>query len=175
MTILPSSPTVKGFTANILRGSVRYLRRPLAAARAPDHTRLRDDGLLNGSLGGRCGARRLAQRRILVLGEPGVLLDGLLVSLRRKGSVETDLPYCLTARSRRLGGWFDCDEPGLLPNDSLGVLRRMVGSRRAQRLARQLARGPSADGFDRGGPSVLPDGSLAALRQMVRFKPCLAC
>jgi len=32
MTILPSSPTVKGFTANNLRGSVRYLQRPLAAA-----------------------------------------------------------------------------------------------------------------------------------------------
>jgi len=29
MTILPSSPTVKGFTANNLRGSVRYLRRRL--------------------------------------------------------------------------------------------------------------------------------------------------
>jgi len=26
MTILPSSPTVKGFTANNLRGSVQYLR-----------------------------------------------------------------------------------------------------------------------------------------------------
>ena len=32
MTILPSSPTVKRFTANNLRGSVRYLRRPLAVA-----------------------------------------------------------------------------------------------------------------------------------------------
>ena len=32
MTILPSSPTVKGFTANNLRGSVRYLQRTLAVA-----------------------------------------------------------------------------------------------------------------------------------------------
>jgi hypothetical protein len=31
-TVLLKSPTVKGFTANNLRGSVRYLRRPLAAA-----------------------------------------------------------------------------------------------------------------------------------------------
>jgi len=32
MTILPSSPTVKGFTVNNLSGSVRYRWRPLAAA-----------------------------------------------------------------------------------------------------------------------------------------------
>jgi len=32
MTILPSLPTVKGFTVNNLRGSVRYLWCPLAAA-----------------------------------------------------------------------------------------------------------------------------------------------
>jgi len=32
MTFLPSLSTVKGFTANNLMGSVRYLRRPLAAA-----------------------------------------------------------------------------------------------------------------------------------------------
>ena len=57
MTLLPSSPTVRGFTANNLRGSVRYRRCPPAAARAPDRTRLRSNSLLNGSLDGRPGVR----------------------------------------------------------------------------------------------------------------------
>ena len=72
MTILPSSPTVKGFTANNLKVSVRYLRHPLAAACVPDRTRLRGNSLLDGSLvyrfGGwfrsrraRCIARQLAR------------------------------------------------------------------------------------------------------------------
>jgi len=61
MTIIPSSPTVKGFTVNNLRGSVRYLRRPLAAASVPDRIRLYGNGLLDGSLGGWhgvCGGSR---------------------------------------------------------------------------------------------------------------------
>jgi len=66
MTILPSSPTIKGFTANNLRGSVRSLRlrgngslnRSLSgwhlpsscpAACAMVHLRFRGDGSLDGS------------------------------------------------------------------------------------------------------------------------------
>jgi len=90
----------------------------------PDRTRLSGDGSLDGSLGGRCGARRLARRRVLVRGGPGVLPDGLLVSLRRKGSVETGLVYCPTARSQRFGGWLGRDGPGVLPGGSLAALRR---------------------------------------------------
>jgi len=55
ITILPSSPTVKGFTADNLRGSVRYWRCPPAAARAPDLMQLRGNSLLDGLLGGRRG------------------------------------------------------------------------------------------------------------------------
>jgi len=127
MTLLPSSPTVRGFTANNLRGSVRYRRRPPAAARAPDRTRLRGNGLLDGSLGGRLGvrggsrggacnsrrARRLARRlaRVslwrMVRGGPGVLPDGSLAALRRRIRFETGPASYPTARSWRFGGWFE--------------------------------------------------------------------
>jgi len=55
MTLLTSSPTVRGFTANNLRGLVGYLRCLLSAACAPDRTQLRGNGLLDGSLGERRG------------------------------------------------------------------------------------------------------------------------
>ena len=103
MTILPSSPPVKRFTVNNLRGSVGYRRRPPAAAQAPDRTRFRGNGLLDGSLGGQLGVRggsrgsacssrrarwlarwlaRVSLRR-MVRGGPGVLPDGSLAALRR--------------------------------------------------------------------------------------------
>jgi len=128
---------VKGLTANNLRGSVRYRRRPPAAASAPDRTRLRGNGLLDGSLVYRFG-----------------------------GWFEAGPASCPTARSRRFGGGFDSrrawrlarrlargasvedairDGPGVLPDGSLAALRRMVRSRRARRIARRLARGASAD------------------------------
>ena len=167
MTVLLKSPTVKGFTANNLRGSVRYLRRRLerriargsaAAACLTDRTRLRGSGLLDGSLGGRRGVRG---------------------GSRGGAWFETGPAACQTARSCRFGGGFDSRR-------ARHFARRLArgvsadGSRRAQRLARRLARGASADGsvetdpvscpaarsrrfggwFGREGPGVLPGGSL---------------
>ena len=127
MTLLPSSPTVRGFTANNLRGSVRYRQRPPPAARAPDRTRLRGNGLLVGSLGGRLGvrggsfggtcssrgARRLARRlacvslRWMVRGGPGVLPNSSLAALRRRIQFKMGPASYPTARSWRFGGGFE--------------------------------------------------------------------
>jgi len=127
MTLLPSSPTVRGFTGNNLRGSVRYRRRPPAAASAPVRTRLRSNGLLDRSLGGWLGvrggprggacssrrARRLARRlaRVslwrMVRGGPGVLPDGSLAVLWRRIRFETGPASYPMARSRRFSGWFE--------------------------------------------------------------------
>ena len=142
MTLLPSSPTVRGFTANDLRGSVRFGSVPAGC------------GLSAGSYA--APRQRLARRiarislRRMVRGGPGVLPDGSLAALRRRIRFETGPASCPTARSRRFGGGFD--------------------SRRAWRLARRLARGASAEDAIRDGPGVLPDGSLAALRRMVRSR-----
>ena len=116
---------------------------------------------------------------------PGVLPDGSLTALWRMVQFEMGPAYCLTARSRCFGGWFDSgwarrtarrlarsasadgsirDGPGVLPDGSL-VYRfgGRFGSRRTRRIARRLARSASADGSDGDGSGVLPDGSLAAL------------
>ena len=164
MTLLPSSPTVRGFTANNLSGSVRYLRRPWATTCTTDR-----------SVVARC-ERRLARRRLRfdsysaacpTAGRMSFLFEAgpaacpmagayrfgsrrarrLARQLARvasaDGSVETGPVYCPTARSYRFG------------------------SRRARRLARIA----SADGLDRGGPGGLPDGSLVSLRRMVHDGP----
>ena len=150
MTILPSSPTVKGFTANNLRGSVRYLQRPLAAASAPDRTRLRGNGLLDGSHGGRRGVRRTS---------PG------------GACFETGPAACQTARSCIASAdGSDRDRPGVLPDGSLAALRRMVrrmpggvpdGLRISFRLQTSPAACPTARSCRFGG---------SALRRMVRFE-----
>jgi len=57
---------------------------------------------------------------------PRVLSDGSLATLRWMVRIEMGPAYCPTARSQRFGGWF--------------------GLRRAQRIARRLARDASADG-----------------------------
>jgi len=134
MTLLPSSPTIRGFTANNLRDSVRYLRRRLEhrIARGSAAAACLTDRSVDGAV---CAAaraaahasrraRRLARRlarvslRRMVRGGPGVLPDGSLAALRR-----------MVRRG-----------PGVLPDGSLAALRRMVRSRRARCLARQLAR-----------------------------------
>ena len=125
MTILPSSPTVKGFTANNLRGSVRYLRRHLerriihGAAAAACLTDRSVDGAVCTAARAVAHALRRAQRlarglaRVslwrMVRGRPGVLPDGLLAALRRRIRFETGPASCPTARSRRFGGWLEAD------------------------------------------------------------------
>jgi len=97
MTLLPNSPTVRGFTANNLRGSVRYLRCPLAVASAPDRTQLRGNGLSNGSIVYHFG-----------------------------GWLKVGPASCPTARSCRFGGWFGSGGPSVLLDSSLAALRQMV-------------------------------------------------
>jgi len=83
---------------------------------------------------------------------------------RRRARFDTGLAAGPTARSWRFGGSSDAladgldrDGPGVLPDGSLAVLRRMVrdasadGSRRARHTARRLACGASADGSRRFG------------------------
>jgi len=96
ITLLPSSPTVRGFTANNLSGSVRYLRWRLerriahgsvAAACLTDHS---VDGAVCAAacvVAHACRrARQLARQldhvslRRMVPGGPGVLPDGSLVT-----------------------------------------------------------------------------------------------
>jgi hypothetical protein len=81
-TVLLKSPTVKGFTANNLRGSVRYWNRPPARALG---------NLPSGSPDG-------LQMSLRFEAGSGGLPDGSLVSLR----LETGP----AARSYRFGGWF---------------------------------------------------------------------
>jgi len=96
MTILPSSPTVKGFTANNLRGSVRYWSRPPARALGDLPQWLARQaamtvGLTHASAAsvyrsGSRRARRLARRLARIASardRPGGLPGGSLVSLRR--------------------------------------------------------------------------------------------
>jgi len=154
MTILPSLPPVKGFTANNLRGSVRYLRRRLerriargsaaaacltdrsvdgvvcAAARAAAHAsrrarrlarRLARVALAEDSIRDVPGVLpdgSLAALRRMVRGGPSVLPDGSLAALRRMVR-STNPVSCPAARSRRFGGWFGRDGPGVLPGGSL--------------------------------------------------------
>ena len=142
-TVLLKSPTVKGFTANNLRGSVRFGSVPAGC------------GLSAGSYAAprQQLARRLARGASAedsIRDGPGVLSDGSLAALRQRIRFETGLASCPTVRSRRFGG--GCD------------------SRRARRLARRLARGASAEDSIRDGPDVLPDGSLLALRRIVQIE-----
>ena len=82
MTILPSLPTIKGFTVNNLRGSVRYWNRSPA---------LTLGDLPNGPRGG--------SRRRRVCRMPGSVLDGLRISFQ----FETGPAACPTARSCHFG------------------------------------------------------------------------
>jgi len=188
MTILPSLPPVKGFTANNLRGSVWYRRRPPAAARAPDRTQLRGNGLLDGSLSGRLGvrsgshggacssrrtqrlARRLARVSLwrMVRDGPSILPDGSLAALRRRIQFETGPASYPTARSQRFGGWFEAG-PASFP------------TARSWRFGGWFGRDGPGDlpggtlaalwRMVRGGPGVLPDGSLMVLQRMVQRMP----
>ena len=104
MTVLPRSPTVKGFTVNNLRGSVRYWNRPPTGALGSLPSSSRDGGA---TADGLTHARRLARRLAYIASVrdgPG----GSLVSLRRDGSVREGpgvLPDSLLVWVR-LGGWF---------------------------------------------------------------------
>jgi len=157
MTVLPKSPTVKGFTANNLRDSVRYLRRrlerriargSLVAACLTDHS---VDGAVyaaaravaHASRRVRQLARRLARvsLRRMVRGGPGVLPDGSLAVLRRRIRFETGPASCPTARSWRFSGWF---EAGLVS----------CPTARSQRFG---------GWFGRDGPGILPGSSLASV------------
>jgi len=146
MTILPSSPTVKGFTANNLRGSVRSLR-------------LGGNGSLNGLLGGRrlpggcpaaCATVRPwfrgdgSARRIVggCSAHARWLPDGLRVSIRRMVRFETGLAACPTARSYQSGVVDRSTHARRLPDGLRISLRRMV----------------------RDTPGGLPDGSLVSVR-----------
>ena len=87
MTVLPRSPTVKGFTVNNLRGSVRYWNRPPTGTLGSLPSSSRDGGA---TADGLTHARRLARRLAYIASVregPGVLPDSLLVWVR-------------------LGGWF---------------------------------------------------------------------
>jgi len=156
MTLLPSSPIIRGFTANNLRGSVRYLRWRLerriargsaatacltdcsvdsvvwAAARAAAHASRRVRRL----------ARRLACVSLwrMVRGGPRVLPDGSLAALRRRIRFETGPASCPTARSRPFGGWFEAGPvscPAARSHRS-GLADRLTYSVLAKRLVRQL-------------------------------------
>ena len=82
----------------------------------------------------------------MVRGGPGILPDGLLVSLR----------------------WVVRDGPGGLRDGSLMChFGGSFGLRRAQRLVRQLAC-VSLRQMVRGGPGILPDGLLVLLWHVVR-------
>jgi len=134
MTLLPSSPTIRRFTANNLRGSVWYLRWQLERriARSSTATACLTDHSVDGVVWAAARAAVHASRRIrqlarwlacvslrrLVRGGPSVLPDGSLAALWRMVR----------------GG------PGVLPDGSLAVVRWMVWSRRAWCLARWLAR-----------------------------------
>jgi len=115
MTLLPSSPSVRGFTVNNLSGSVRYLRQQLecriacssvAAACLTDRS---VDGVVCAAARTAVHASRRVQRLARQLAR---------VSLRRMVR----------------------DGPGVLPDGSLSALRRMVRSRQARCLAWRLAR-----------------------------------
>jgi len=150
MTLLPSSSTVRGFTANNLRGSVRYLRRPLAAAWAPDRTRLHGNGLLDGSLGGRRGVRG---------GSHG------------GACFETGPAACQTACSCIASAdGSDRDVPGVLPDGLLVALRRMV-----RRMPSGVPDGLRISFRFETGPAACPTARScrfggSALRRMVRFE-----
>ena len=150
MTILPSSPTIMGFTANNLRGSVRYLRCPLAAAFAPDRTQLRGNGLLDGTLGGRRGVRG---------GSHG------------SACFETGPAACQMAGSCIASAdGSDRDGHGVLPDGSLAALQRMV-----RRMPGGLPDGLRISFRSETGPAACPTACScrfggSALRRMVRFK-----
>jgi len=129
MTLLPSSPTVRGFTANNLRGSVRYWSRPPARALGdlPQWVARQAAmavGLTHASAAcvyrsGSRRARRLARRLACIA----------------SARLEMGPAACPAARSYRFGGWFDAC-PAACPTAC--VYR--FGSRRARWLARQLVR-----------------------------------
>ena len=132
MTVLPRSPTVKGFTANNQRGSLQYLRRRLerrivcgSAATACSTDRSMD------------GAVCAAARRV-VRGGPGGVPDGSLMSPRRSIRIETGPAACPAARlCVASADGADRDGPGILPDGSLVSLAG-IASATAKRLARQL-------------------------------------
>jgi len=114
-----------------------------------------------------CFGEWFAMLRRMVQDGPGILPDGSLAALRRM------------VRDASADG---CDGPGVLPDSSLAALRRMVrdasadGSRWAQRTARRLARGASADRLTlrrmvwiETGPAYCP---TARLRRFGRFGDC---
>ena len=157
MVLLPSSPTIRGFTANNLRGSVRYLRQQLERqiARGSAATACLTDRSVDVAV---CAAahaaahasrraRRLARRltRVslprMVRGWSGVLPDGSLAVLRQRIRFEMGPASYPTDRSRRFGGWFEAG-PASCP---------MARSRRF------------GGWFARDGPGVLPGGSLASV------------
>jgi len=91
----------------------------------------------DGSRRGHCLAQQLARGASTedsIRDGPGVLPNGSLAALRRGIRIETGPTSCLTARSRRFGGWFE--------------VRR--------HFARRLARGASADGSVETGPVSCP-------------------
>jgi len=169
MTLLPSSPTVRGFTANNLRGSVRYLQRPLqhriarGSAAAACLTDRSVDSVVCTVASPAAPASRRAPRpaRLLtrvslprmVRGRPSVLPNGSLVVLRQRIRFETGPTSCLTARLRHFGGWFEAG-PASCPT----ARSRCFGG-----------------WFGRDGPSVLPGGSLASVRSGRSFDVFGAC
>jgi len=169
MTLLPSSPTVRGFTANNLKDSVRHLGRRLerqiacssaAAACLTDHS---VDGAVyavpraaaHTSRWARPLARRLARvlLRRMVRGGPGVLPDGSLVVLWQRIRFETGLVSCPMARLWRFSGWFEAG-PASCP---MAHLWNFGGW------------------FGRDGPGFLPGGSLALVRYGGSFDAFGAC
>jgi len=139
MILLPSSPTVRGFTANNLRGLVRYLQRRLECriVRGSAATACLMDRSVDGAV---CTAARAvvhasrracrpARRltrislRLMVRGGPGILPDSSLAALRRRIPFEKGPVSCPTAGSRRFGRWFSQDGPSILPGGSLALVR----------------------------------------------------
>jgi len=139
MTLLPSSPTVRGFTAHNLRGSVRYLRRRLERqiTRGSAATACLTDRSVDGAVSAAARAaahasrraRRLARRlarvslRRMVRGGPGILPDVSLAALWHRIRFETGPASCPTSCSQRFGGWFGQDGPSVLPGGSLASVR----------------------------------------------------
>ena len=125
MTLLPSSPTVRGFTANNLMGSVWYLRWGLERriARGSEPTACLTDRSVDSVVWAAARTvahasrqiQRLARRlacvslRRLVGGRRGVLPDGSLTALRWRIRFEKGPASCPTARTRHIGGWFEVD------------------------------------------------------------------
>jgi len=116
------------------------------------------------SRGGGCGsrrARRLARwltcvsLRRMVRGGPGGLPDGSLAALQLRIPFEMDLASYPTARSRRFGGGFD-SRRAQRPARRLAHGASADGSRRARRLDRLLARGASVDGLVETGAVSCP-------------------